>query len=281
MSEAQEQNFSFQSGTPRWLGIAVVVLAGVSLVSLGLAWSASNHARNVEATANAAIKQNAEALNQRLATAAETNAQVQSDLRTIAGKLQLTEGQLAAARKQNKTVGAEFDKKLSAVESSMKSDLATKASAEDVSKLNGDVTGVKTDLDATKSSIQMARGELGTLIARNHEEIDQLRRTGQRDYFEFTLNRKAGPQKVGDVQVELRGTNTKKNQFTVIVHADDSRFEKKNRSVNEPIYFYTNGSRSALELVVNKVAKDRATGYLSVPKAQPAAAATSGSSSGQ
>ncbi len=278
MSEAQEPNFNLQSGTPRWLGIVVVLLAVVSVVSLGMAWSASNHARSVEATTNAAVKQNIEALNQR---SAETNAQVQSDLRTIAEKLQLTEGQLAAARKQNKTVGAQFDKKLSAVESSVKSELATKASTEDVSKLNGDVTGVKTDLDATKNSVQMARGELGTLIARNHEEIDQLRRTGQRDYFEFTLNRKAGPQKVGDVQVELRGTNTKKNQFTVIVHADDSRFEKKNRSVNEPIYFYTNGSRSALELVVNKVAKDRATGYLSVPKAQPAAAATSGSSSGQ
>src|SRR2546426_575359 len=132
MSEGQEQNFNYQSGTPRWLGIVVVVLAGVSLVSLGLAWSASNHARSVEATANAAIKQNNEALNQRTA---ETNAQVQSDLRTIAGKLQLTEGQLAAARKQNKTVGAEFDKKLSAVESSVKSELATKASAEDLGKL--------------------------------------------------------------------------------------------------------------------------------------------------
>jgi chromosome segregation ATPase len=280
MNEGQDQNFNLQSGTPRWFPIAVVILAGISLVSLGLAWSASSHARSVEATANAAIKQNVDALNQRLAAASETNAQVQSDLKVIEGKLQLTEGQLAAARKQNKAVGAQLDKKLSAVESSVKSELATKASAEDVNRLNGDVTGVKTDLDATKNSIQMARGELGTLIARNHEEIDQLRRFGQRDYFEFTLTRKGGPQKIGDVQVELRHTNIKKNQFTIVVHADDSRFEKKNRSVNEPIYFYTNGSRSALELVVNKVAKDRATGYMSVPKAQPAAASTSGSASG-
>jgi chromosome segregation ATPase len=280
MNEGQDQNFNLQSGTPRWFGIAAVILAGISLVSLGLAWSASNHARSAEAGANAAIKQNVDTLNQRLAAASETNAQVQSDLKVIEGKLQLTEGQLAAARKQNKAVGAELDKKLSAVESSVKSELATKASAEDVNRLNGDVTGVKTDLDATKNSIQMARGELGTLIARNHEEIDQLRRTGQRDYFEFTLTRKGGPQKIGDVQVELRGTNTKKNQFTIVVRADDSRFEKKNRSVNEPIYFYTNGSRSALELVVNKVAKDRATGYMSIPKAQPAAASTSGSASG-
>ena len=122
---------------------------------------------------------------------------------------------------------------------------------------------------------------MGTLIARDHEEIDVLRRMGQRDYLEFTLNRKSGVQKIGDVQMELRSTNPKRNQFTIVVHADDNRFEKKNRAVNEPIYFYTNGSRSALELVVNKVTKDRATGYLSVPKAQAPAASVSGGSSGQ
>jgi hypothetical protein len=162
----------------------------------------------------------------------------------------------------------------------VRTEIATKANADDVNKLNGDVSGVKSDLDATKNSIQMARGELGTLIARNHEEIDQLRRMGQRDYYEFTLTRKGGVQKVGNIQVELRDTNPKKNRFTLIVLADDNRFEKKNRSVNEPIYFYTNGSRANLELVINKVTKQQATGYLSVPKA-PASTAAAGSSSGQ
>ena len=59
--------------------------------------------------------------------------------------------------------------------------------------------------------------------------------------------------------------------------ADDNSFEKKNRSVNEPIFFYTGGSRSALELVVNKVTKSSATGYLSVPKAAPTASASNAS----
>jgi hypothetical protein len=63
------------------------------------------------------------------------------------------------------------------------------------------------------------------------------------------------------------------------VLADDNSFEKKNRSVNEPIFFYIGGSRSALELVVNKVTKSTATGYLSIPKGAgtaQASAATSG-----
>jgi len=149
-----------------------------------------------------------------------------------------------------------------------------------VTKLGGDVTGVKTDLEGTKNSIQMARSEMGTLIARNHDEIDQLRRMGQRDYYEFTVTRKAGAQKVGSIQVELKDTNIKKNQYTINVLADDKNFEKKNRSVNEPIFFYTGGTRQAVELVINKVSKTTATGYLSVPKSATTTA-TSNSGSGQ
>ena len=113
------------------------------------------------------------------------------------------------------------------------------------------------------------------------KEIDQLRRFGQRDYFEFTINRKARAQKVGElVQIQLKATNPKKNQFTIDVIADDRSFEKKNRSVNEPIFFYTGGTRAALELVINKVTKTTASGYLSVPKAAGAATASNSSSSG-
>src|SRR5206468_4168067 len=170
------------------------------------------------------------------------------------------------------------DQKVDNLATSMKAELATKASADDLTKLNGDVNGVKGDLDATKNSIQMARSEMGTLIARNHDEIDQLRRIGQRDYFEFTVQRKGGATKVGGIQLELKDTNPKKNQYTINVLADDNSFEKKNRSVNEPIFFYTGGSHSALELVVNKVTKSSATGYLSVPKPAPTASASNATS---
>jgi uncharacterized coiled-coil protein SlyX len=247
--------------------LAVAVLAGISLLALGIGWSAASQARNIEQTMQASVKQNIEQLNQRLAKSDEINQQLQSDVRVVTDKLQLTQEQLVAARKQTKSASADYGKKLTGVETVLRSEIATKANAEDVKNLSGDVTGVKNDLDATKSSIQMARSELGTLIARNHDEIDQLRRIGQRDYFEFTLTKKSGAQRVGGIQVELRDTNTKKNKYTVYVIADDKTFEKKDRSVNEPIFFYTGSSRSALEFVINKVSKSSATGYLSVPKA--------------
>ncbi len=277
MSEFQEPLNHTTTGTPRWVGLAVAVLGGVSLLGLGIGWTALNHANGVEQSTQASLKQTNDALSQRLAKEDEINQGLQSDLRVVTDKLNLTQGELFAARKQNKNATAAVDHKVDGLANSGKADLAPTANAEDVNKLRGDVTGVKGDLDATKNNLQMARSEMGTLIARNHDEIDQLRRMGQRDYFEFTVTRKGGSQKVGTIQVQLKDTNTKKNQFTINVLADDKNFEKKNRSVNEPIFFYSGGTRTALELVGNKVTKTTASGYLSIPKAtETTAANTSG-----
>ena len=180
MSEFQETANSSTTGTPRWVGLAVAVLGGVSLLGLGVAWSALNQAKTVEQSTQATVKQANDALAQRLAKADEINQQMQSDVKVVTDRLKLTQSELIAARKQNKNATTAVDQKVTSLATSVKAELATKANADDVNRLNGDVTGVKTDLDATKNSIQMARSEMGTLIARNHDEIDQLRRMGQR-----------------------------------------------------------------------------------------------------
>ena len=278
MSEYQEPIQVNSAATPRWVGIALVTLAAVSLLGIGIGWSALNHANSVEQATQTSVKQANDALAQKLAREDEINQQLQSDLKVVTDKLNVTQSDLVKARKQNHQSSITIDKKIAGLESSVNTQLAAKASSDDVNKLNTDVTGVKSDLDATKNNLQMARSEMGTLIARNHDEIDQLRRMGTRDYFEFTVTRKAGAQKVGSVQVELKNANPKKSQFTINVLADDKTFEKKNRSVNEPIFFYTGGSHAALELVINKVTKSTASGYLSVPKSAGSTSASSSTS---
>ena len=133
--------------------------------------------------------------------------------------------------------------------------------------------------DFPQNDLKMARSEMGTLIARNHDEIDQLRRLGERDYVEFNVDGKNKPVKVGNVTVELKGVNEKSNRFTVTMTVEDKKFEKKNRALNEPIFFYTSGSRFPEEMVINKAGKNTVSGYVSIPKAnaQPAAATTSSS----
>ena len=133
---------------------------------------------------------------------------------------------------------------------------------------------VSTDLDKTNSDLNMARSELGTLIARNHDEIDVLRRQGERDYTEFTITGKNQPQKVGNVTVVLKGVNEKHNRSNIVYTVEDKSYEAKNANINTPLFFYMSGSHQPEELVINKVGKNTISGYLSVPKANSQAPAT-------
>ncbi|MFZ0739199.1 MAG: hypothetical protein WA002_16545 [Candidatus Acidiferrales bacterium] len=266
------QTQEHQGATPRWVGLAVIILGVVSLVALGVGWAASTHTSAIEQSLNAQLqtaKQNEDLLGQRLAKAEETNAQVQGELSVVSDKLKLTEQDATRARSQAKKIQAEDAKELADMQSAVNGQLATKASVDDLNKVSGDVTGVKGDLETTKNNLQMTRGEFGTLIARDHDDIETLRRLGERDYYEFTIDHKGTKEKVGDVMVQLQTTNPKKNLYSVVLFADDKRYDKKNRSVNEPMYFFENGSRKPVEFVVNQVTKDKIVGYLSVPKSAP------------
>jgi hypothetical protein len=266
------QRVIVQESAPRWIGIVAVVLAVVSLAALGAGWTASNRSKAVEqslAADNQQLKQQEDILGQRLAKTEDTNAQLQGKLRVVTGKMKLTEGDLGRARRAAAKIKDDNAKQLSDLQNSLNGQLATKANVDDMKKIGTDVDGVKTDLESTKNNLNMARGEFGTLIARNHDEIEELRRLGDRDYYEFTINKKRQRERVGEIIVELRGVNTKRNLYTVALYVDDARYDKKNRSVNEPIYFFTRGKGHApLEFVVNQVGKNKISGYMSMPKAE-------------
>ncbi|HXZ13788.1 MAG TPA: hypothetical protein VEG64_15495 [Candidatus Sulfotelmatobacter sp.] len=279
MTEERHEIVPQDAAAPRWVGIIVVALAVVSLGALGVGWTASTRSKALEqslAAQTQQFKQNQDVLTQRLSKAEDTNAQLQGELSVVTDKMKLTQGEIGRARAQAKKIKEEDAKELADLQTQTNAQLATKANVDDVNKLGTDVTGVKSDLETTKNNLQLARGEFGTLIAKNHDEIEELRRLGERDYYEFTINKRGERQKVGDLMVELRGINEKKNIFTVAIYVDDARYEKKNRSVNEPIYFFTRGTRAPLEFTVNSVGKDKITGYLSVPKAKTTHAQASG-----
>jgi chromosome segregation ATPase len=269
----EQANYQMSEGSPRWMGIAVAGLAILSLVGVGLAWNAGSQAHEAQQTLSAQTKNyqsTQDAMSQRMAQAERNNAELQAELNLVGDKLKLTEGQLSTARKQVTQSRADYTKKLNDVQST----LATKANQSDVTAIGTDMTTVKSGLDTTNTNLQQLRGEHGELIARNHEELEQLRRTGERDYYEFTLKGKGQKEHVGSTQIELRGASSKKHQYTVALYVDDMRLEKKNKAINEPIYFYAGGSRQPMELVVNKVTDKSISGYLSAPKAVAASANT-------
>jgi hypothetical protein len=63
--------------------------------------------------------------------------------------------------------------------------------------------------------------------------------------------------------------------------AEDRQLQKKNRAINEPIFFYLSGTKIPEEVVVNKIGKNTVSGYVSIPKANSQPAASSTASSGK
>lgn len=150
--------------------------------------------------------------------------------------------------------------------------------------VSADVGTVKTDVQNTKSQLQQtidnlkrATGELDnhtSLIATNAKELNALKELGERNYSQFTISKSKKPQRVADVMVELKKADVKHNRFTIQITVDDKLVEKKDRTINEPIQFYTSKAHQPDEIVVNEVRKDTIVGYLATPKVQTARAGT-------
>jgi len=286
MIDNSDQVVEETHGTPGWVTAAIVILAIVSIAGLGLAWHNSTELQQAQQSFSGQMKtvaqndsQQIAGLEQKLTQANATSTGLQSDLGVVEKRLRVTQSDLKKARDDEAKIREEREadaQKLAQMDTDVKTQLATKATTDDLNTVNGSVNNVKTDLESTKSDLKMARSELGTLIARNHEEIDVLRRMGERDYVEFTVDGKNKPQKVGAITVELRSVDTKKNKFTVALTVDDTRTEKKDRTLDEPVVFYPRGSHQADEFVVNSVSKDKISGYISMPKNPPATTANAG-----
>jgi chromosome segregation ATPase len=278
----EERPVVVQEGSPSWVVPAIALLAVLALVGLWMGWKASTYAQDSRQSLNAditALKQtyakDMQQVQQELATTEKSNTDLGGELSVVTKRLRITQGELKKARLEAEQIREADAQQLAAMDTNVKTQLATKASTDDVKVVSGEVSGVRTDLDSTKKDLQMARSELGTLIAKNHDQIEELRRMGERDYIEFTIAQRNTPTKVGNVTVELRGTNPKRNQFNLALVVEDKRTEQKNRFINEPIFFYLHGSHQPLELVINQVEKNKVSGYLSVPKAISQSAAGS------
>jgi len=276
---SEEYSVQETKGSPSWQLPAIVLLALIAVGGLGFAWSNSAKLDATKAavadhlkSAQTSYQQDMSALKDRLTADEKANTDLQGDLKVVTDKLKITQGQLKKARMEAEAQSAQITETVKTLDTSVHTELATKATSDDVKTVDTKVTTVSADLDKTKNDLNMARSELGTLIARNHDEIDVLRRQGEREYIEFTITGKNQPQKVGNATIELKGVNEKKNRSNIVYTVEDKNYEAKNANINSPIFFYQSGTHLPEEIVINKVGKNTISGYLSLPKAnsQPA-----------
>jgi hypothetical protein len=274
----ERRKMSELEDAPRTYSGAILAVLGVALLCAlgGLIWTYMLSGRMTRE--EAAI---AEANQQNLRLAAElreTDARLKVTADELGKSLGLTQKQMDARAQQIIAHEAAENKRLETAQKQTAQQVS--AVSTDLSSVKTDVGGVKTDVAKTQtdlagalSQLQSIKGDLSdhsSLIARNHDELEVLKHKGDRNYYEFTLS-KGDKKPVGTVSLELKKTDAKKSKFTVVIYADDKRYEKKDRNVNEPLQFYSGKDPALYEIVVNSISsKNQIAGYLSTPKTAPA-----------
>jgi chromosome segregation ATPase len=265
-----EHNFYEAGATPRWI-IAVFVLAFALMGYLVYAgYTSKNEFKTALDQANAKVTVLSAQIDQTNSRVADLKGQ----LEVTTQKLGFTQAELAQARSLAQNIRQsqkESDDKLAAQIGQVKNDTDTKLGQvnTDLSGAKTDISATKADLEATKAKLTTTVGDLGVqsgLIARNQEELDQLKRSGERSIYELHLTRSKTPTHVGPIQVTLTRTDPKKFKYTLMVVADDKMIEKKDKTADEPVQFYIKGATKPYEIVVFDVTKDKVNGYLSAPK---------------
>jgi len=262
------------SALPRW----VTLLFIVAFALVGYLLYASYAERQTLQKSLADSDKKTQALAAQLDRTNSRLADLKGQLDVTSQKLGLTGDEVARARSLAQTAKKEQEKSDAALRQQIgqvQADTSTKFGevATEISGTKTDLAATKSDLEATKGRMQTAIGDLNVqsgLIARNHDEVEELKRLGQRDIFEFTLGKTKGAQRVGPIQILLRKVDQKKYRYTMNVVADDKSIEKKDKTVGEPVQFYVRGARAPYEIVVFELAKDQAKGYLSTPKSASA-----------
>lgn len=150
--------------------------------------------------------------------------------------------------------------------------LATKADQQQLDSVTKDAAATKDELAKTKTNVStiagdlgMARSNLGTLIATNHQDIVALQKLGSRDYYEFTLTQNE-KKTVGGVSLTLRHANMGHHTFNMDMFYNDMKVTRKNLAIDQPVFFAPQYTHSFDEMVVYQIGPRFVKGYISTPK---------------
>jgi hypothetical protein len=128
------------------------------------------------------------------------------------------------------------------------------------------IASTRDDITSTRNDLSSARTELGNGLARNHDEIVVLQRKGERNYYEFDINKSKQFASEGPMAVKLRKANVKHQYADLDLMVNDHAVSKKHVNLLEPATFYAADSEQPVLVVINNITKDHIHGYVSAPK---------------
>jgi DNA-binding protein YbaB len=125
------------------------------------------------------------------------------------------------------------------------------------------------EIESTQQDLTNARTELSGSIARTHGELVTLQRKGERNYYEFSIDKSKGFSRVGPMGLRVRKANEKHQYADLELMVDDRTLQKKHVNLYEPAMFYMSDSDQPVQVVINSVTKNHIKGYIAEPKYRP------------
>ena len=269
-----QESYTYESntGTPRWIAVVFGVLI---LAVIALGYEGHSAQTQLQTDLTKAQDQN-KLLSAQLDQANTRLAELKGNIEVTQQKIGITAAELAKARSRAEAIRNEqlaSDQKLATQLTAVQTESNEKIGAvsTDLGGAKKDIADTRTDLESTKGKLDRAQGDMGVmsgLIAHNRDDLEELKRRGDRNYYEFKVSKSKTPQHVGPVQVTLNKTDQKKGKYTMTVFVDDRSIEKKDKTAGEPVQFYLKGASrmTPYEIVVFDVGKNDINGYLSTPK---------------
>ena len=224
---------------------------------------------------NAVLTERLESTNARLTATSET---LSRNVGSTQQQIQKRAEAIMAAQRAQSEETARLQEQQRAAEKqigAVSTDIATVK--KDVGGVKTDVAATRSDLETTKTQLQRVVGDAGVmsgLIATNHSELEQLKHRGDRNYYEFTLQKGAQPMLLSTVKLQLKKVDQKHSRYTLNVSSDDRNIDKKDKNLDEPVQFYSGKDPVLFEIVVNNIEKNKVSGYLSTPKNAPRGVST-------
>jgi len=248
------------SRTGAWLAAGIVVLVIALGVTVGYIYQQQN---NTKALASHDSEMNA------------TISQMQDRIDSLTAKLSQPAPAPAATASQPSGTAAS-PRRSSGESKRLKQMQATLADEQQQLKDTQDqLTQARSDFQA---GLDSTRSDLNGSIARTHDELVTLEQRGERNYFEFDLAKAKHFQKEGPLMVSLRRADSKHKRYDLALVVDDNQLSKKSVNLYEPVWVY-GANREQVQLVVNRIDKDRIHGYVSAPKYSESASVTNVSAS--
>lgn len=137
------------------------------------------------------------------------------------------------------------------------------------------------EIDATRQDLTSTRTDLTSSIAKTHDELVVLQKKGERNYYEFDVDKSKSFTHAGPVEVSLRKANTKRQYADLNLMVDDREVQQKHLNLYQPAMYYPGQEQQPVQIVINSITKNHIHGYISTPKYRDSELAAANSSTTQ